>query len=1008
MSGQNHRLANSGSIDRSAPLKFQFDGQQYEGYKGDTLASALLANGVHLVGRSFKYHRPRGIMSAGSEEPNALIQLGDGNRTDPNLRATRIELRDGLVAASQNRWPCLKFDVGSVNNLLHRFFPAGFYYKTFMWPASWWLKYEHWIRRAAGLGKAPQGRDPDRYEKTHGHCDVLIVGGGPAGLAAALAAGRTGARVILVDEGTLLGGSLWSDLDCTIDGAPGLDWVRATVAELQAMPEVTLLIRTTATGYYDHNYLTLLERITDHLGTAPDHLPRQRLWKIRAKRVVLAAGAIERPLVFANNDRPGIMLASAARTYMNRFAVTPGRRVLVLTNNDDAYRTALAMHAQGVRIAGLVDLRAQPKGPLVAAAAAAGIAVHPGQAVVATRGALRVSSVEIMKLTADGAGVTGSARKIECDAVAMSGGWTPTVHMFSQSGGKLRWSEDVSAFVPDLSVQAETSVGSCNGAVSLVKCLKQGLKAGIEAARATGYKGRVTAAPNVGEPPQSDRRDLWVVPGKKPLGHAGKHFVDFQNDVTAADVHLAAREGYQSIEHLKRYTTMGMGTDQGETSNINALAIMGEVLGANVPGADVSRVGHTTFRPPYTPATIGAYAGRNIGAFFDPVRTTAMDFWHREAGAKFEHVGQWMRAWYYPKPGESLRQAVDREVKAARDGVGILDATTLGKIDIQGPDAAEFLNRVYTNVWLKLAPGRARYGLMLKEDGMVMDDGVTARLSENRFHMTTTTGGAAGVLDWLEEWRQTEWPDLKVYITSVTEQWAVASICGPDCRTLLAELCPDIDLANDAFPFMSVREGTVAGIAARVFRISFTGELSFEINVPRRHGLALWQAMMEAGEKYDICPYGTEAMHVLRAEKGFIIVGQETDGTVTPSDLCMDWIVSKTKVDFVGKRALARRDIVSADRKRLVGLLTEDPNEVLPEGAQIVEAVQPEPPMAMIGHVTSSYYSPSCGRSIAMALVKGGPTRIGETLSIPLAGKTIRAVVTEPRFFDLDGERANG
>ncbi|MDA9975992.1 sarcosine oxidase subunit alpha [Alphaproteobacteria bacterium] len=991
------------AVDRSAPLKFTFDGRQYEGYRGDTLASALLANGVHLVGRSFKYHRPRGIMTVGSEEPNALIQLGVGNRTDPNLRATQIEIYDGLVASSQNRWPCLTFDIGSVNNLLHRFLPSGFYYKTFMWPASWWLKYEYLIRRAAGLGKAPTGRDPDRYEKMHKHTDVLIVGGGPAGLAAALSAGRTGARVMLVDEGNAFGGALLGDRDQKIDGAQALDWVRATVAELEAMPDVTMLIRTTATGYYDHNYLTLLERVTDHLGTAPDHTPRQRLWKIRAKRVVLAAGAIERPLVFADNDRPGIMLSSAVRTYVNRYGVAPGQRVLIFTNNDDAYRTVLALQDNGVSVVGIVDLRAEPTGPLVDAARAASLMIHAGHAVVSTSGTLRVKSVQIMKLTADGAAVTGLVRQIECDAVAVSGGWTSTVHLFSQSAGKLKWNEDIAAFVPDISVQAEASAGACNGAMALVDCLKQGITAGIEAARDTGHKGRAPAVPKVEEPAMSDRRDLWVVPGKKSLGHAGKHFVDFQNDVTAADVHLAAREGYQSVEHLKRYTTTGMGTDQGKTSNINALAIMGEVLAANVPG-----VGHTTFRPPYTPATLGAYAARNIGALFDPVRTTAMDEWHREVGAKFEHVGQWMRAWYYPKSSENMRQAVDREVKAARDTVGILDATTLGKIDIQGPDAAEFLNRIYTNAWLKLAPGRARYGLMLKEDGMVMDDGVTVRLSENRFHMTTTTGGAADVLDWLEEWHQTEWPDLKVFFTSVTEQWAVASICGPKCRELLAELCSDIDLSNEAFPFMAYKEGTVAGIPARVFRISFTGELSFEINVPRRHGLALWKAVMTRGEKYDICPYGTAAMHVLRAEKGFIIVGQDTDGTVTPGDLCMDWIISKTKADFIGKRALARRDIVKEDRKRMVGLLTEDPNEVLPEGAQIVEKLLPEPPMEMIGHVTSSYYSPNCGRSIGMALVRGGPKRMGETLSVPLPGKTVKVVVTEPRFFDSDGERANG
>lgn len=1002
-----HPTLGGGRIDRATPVSFRFDGRSYTGFAGDTLASALLANDVHLVGRSFKYHRPRGILGLGAEEPNALIQLARGNRSEPNLRATQIELFDGLDAASQNRWPSLKYDVGAVNSALHRLFPAGFYYKTFMWPASMWLTYEEVIRNAAGLGKAPEGPDPDRYEHMHAHPDVLIVGAGPAGLAAALAAGRTGARVILADEQAEFGGSLLSEDDVAIDGKPAADWVAEVVAELAAMPEVTLLQRTCVHGYYDHNYLLAAERVTDHIGAVVPNTPRQRLWKIRARQVVLATGTLERPLVFRDNDRPGIMLSTAARGYAVRYGVAAGRKPLIVTGHDDGYRTALAYAARGAQVVVIVDLRPEPTGPLVDAARERGIEILAGHSIAGAYGGHRVEGVDVAEMTPDGSGLAKVTRRIGCDLVAMCGGFNPTVHLFSQSRGKLRWDDGLDAFVPDRvhdPVGApQASVGGAAGTMTVTEAVKDGIKAGLEAARATGSTARQPAAPKVDEPGSGDHRTVWVLPSDKPVGHQGKHFVDFQNDVTAADLNLAAREGYRSIEHVKRYTTTGMGTDQGKTSNVNALAIVAATLGTDIPA-----VGTTTFRPPYTPTTIGAYGGRNIGTLFDPVRTTAMDVWHRANGAKFEHVGQWMRPWYYPKAGETMRQAVDRECLAARNAVGILDASTLGKIDVRGKDAAEFLNRVYTNAWLKLGIGKCRYGLMLKDSGFVMDDGVTTRLAEDHFHMTTTTGGAAGVLGHLEEHLQTEWPDLEVYLTSVTEQWAVASICGPKCRELLAELCDDIDLSTDAFPFMSMKEGTVAGIPARVFRISFTGELSFEINVPRRYGLALWEALMAAGEKHGITPYGTEAMHVLRAERGFIIVGQETDGSVTPTDLGMDWIVSKTKVDFIGKRGLFRPDLMLSDRKQLVGLLTEDPQEVLPEGAQVVEREKPQPPMVMLGHVTSSYYSANCGRSIAMALVKGGHGRKGETLSIPLAGRTIRATVTDPIFFDPEGSRRDG
>jgi sarcosine oxidase subunit alpha len=1002
MNGQPYRLPAGGRIDRSRPVGFVFNGRRYGGYRGDTLASALLANGVSLVGRSFKYHRPRGIMTAGPEEPNALVQLGTGARTEPNIRATQIELFEGLVAASQNCWPSVEHDIGEANSLLSKLFPAGFYYKTFMWPPSFWMKYEYFIRRAAGLGVAPDEPDPDAYDKTFAHCDVLVVGGGPAGLAAALAAGRGGARVILCDEQPEFGGALLGGSD-SIDGMPAADWVAATVAELATMPEVRRLPRTTAYGYYDHNSVWLAERLGDHLPPG-ESLYRQRLWKVRAAQVVLATGAIERPLVFADNDRPGIMLAGAARTYVNRYAALPGRRAVVMTNNDSAYGAALDLATAGTTVAAIVDLRPAAESPLIDAARARNIEVLPGHAVTATKGRKRVNMVSVMGLNEAGDGVGGEPRGIECDLLLHSGGWNPTVHLFSQSGGKLRFDDGIAAFVPDRSVQKERSAGAAKGSVALAACLAEGFEAGREAARDAGFAGDAGTAPTAeAAPAEAPLRAIWIVPSTAALGRGPKFFVDHQNDATAADVLLAEREGYRSVEHLKRYTTMGMGTDQGKTSNVNALAIMAGRLGRAIP-----ELGTTTFRPAYTPVAIGLFGGHERGDLMDPLRRTPLHHWHEGVGARWENVGQWRRPWYYPRPGETMHDAVNREVKAARTGVGILDASTLGKIDIQGPDAVKLLNWVYCNAWDNLEIGRCRYGLMLGEDGMVFDDGVTSRLGEHHFHMTTTSGGAARVLGWLESWLQTEWPDMRVYCTSVTEQWATIAVNGPFARRLLAELTADIDLDPTAFPFMSFRDGHVAGIPARVYRISFTGELSYEVNVAPSYALALWQTLMAAGEKYDIAPYGTEAMHVLRCEKGFVIVGQETDGTVTPHDLGMGWIVSKKKNDFLGKRALARADTARADRKHLVGLLSENPSEVILEGGQVVAELKDKPPMAMLGHVTSSYYSPNLGRSIALALVKNGRNRMGETVYVPLADRVIRARIGEPRFFDPEGKRIDG
>ena len=995
------RLPSGGRIDRGSPVSFSFDGERYTGYAGDTLASALLAHGVRLIGRSFKYHRPRGVVADGVEEPNALVQLGAGASGEPNARATRVEIHDGLAAASQNCWPNLRFDVGAVNGLLGALIPAGFYYKTFMWPGRWWMRYEYFIRRAAGLGHAPTGPDPDIYDKSHAHCDVLVVGAGPSGLAAAYAAGRTGARVLVVDERSEPGGHLLGTRQI-FDDAPAHQWVAAITADLAAMEEVRMLSRATALGYYDHNYLTVLERRTDHLPHRERRgRVRQRLWKVRAKQVVLATGAHERPLVFRNNDRPGVMLASAAQSYVNRYAVCPGSAAVVFTNNDTAYDPALDLADAGLRVT-VVDVRSELSNARRAQLRRRGIELLAGHAVTDVRGRQAVTGVSVAALNVGASAYTGGNRKIRCDLVCMSGGWNPAIHLFSQSGGRLAFDESRGAFVPGEARQAQIPAGGCNGTGALAFALSEGREAGKTAAAACGFRKRGgIPLPKVDVAEEAPIRLLWTIPPRQPDRRLDKHFVDFQNDVTAADIALAAREGYRSVEHLKRYTTTGMGTDQGKTSNVNALAILSETL-----GADIAATGTTTFRPPYVPATFGALAGRDVGALSDPVRTTPMHGWHVEQGAVFEDVGQWKRPWYYPRDGESMREAVDRECLAARSTVGILDASTLGKIDLQGPDAAEFLERIYTNTWKRLAVGRCRYGLMCTEDGMVFDDGVTLRLGEHRFLVHTTSGNAARVLDWMEEWLQTEWPELEVYCSSVTEQLATASISGPLARRLLSELTTDIDLDQDAFPFMSWREGRVAGLPARVARVSFTGESSFEISVPSAYGLSLWTALTHSGQRYGITPYGTEAMHILRAERGFIIAGQDTDGTVTPIDLGMAWIVSRNK-DFIGRRSLHRADTVRADRKQLVGLLTDSPADVLPEGGQIVETLS-DPPMRMIGHVTSSYFSANLGRSIALALVEGGRDRHGESVKVPLERTVLSARITEPRFFDPEGARAHG
>ena len=1004
--GQKYRLPTGGLINRDRALTFTFNGHRYQGFAGDTLASALLANGVNLVGRSLKYHRPRGIVAAGVEEPNALVQLGEGGRSEPNPLATTVELYDKLIARSVNAWPSVDTDVMSLLAPISRMFAAGFYYKTFMGPPPAWRRvYEPAIRRTAGFGKAPDAPDSDAYDHAFAHCDVLVIGSGPAGLMATLAAARTGARVILVDERDCPGGSLVGS-GTEIDGISADQWIDQTIGAIQACVDVRVLTRTTAFGYYDSNFIAALERRADHGGGGGD--VRQRLWQIRAHHVVLATGAHERPLVFADNDRPGIMLAGAVSTYLRRYAVLPGRRAIIAANNDSAYETALALSDAGGDVAAVVDVRRNPSGTLPEIVAGRGIQVLSNHAVIGTRGKKRVTGVTVAELAGDG--TVGKTRRLACDLVAMSGGWSPVVHLFSQSQGRLAYDDRRCAFLPDQSIQDQTCIGALAGLLTTGDCLRSGAEIGERVAVGLGFEAPTTiVVPSTDAPREDAIEPLWLTPtARGKYDRRTKQFVDFQNDTTAADLLLAVQEGFESIEHVKRYTLTGFGTDQGKTANINALGIVAEAL-----GRPIAEVGTTTFRPPYTPVTFGALAGPYIGDLLDPVRETPMHDWHLAHGALFENVGQWRRAWYYPEPGEGFQATLDRECLAVRNGVGVFDASTLGKIEIWGPDSVEFLNRIYTNGWSTLKVGRARYGLMCHEDGMVFDDGTTTRIDETRFFMTTTSGNASVVLEWLEEWSQTEWPELKVYFTSVTEQWATVTIAGPHARDLLADIAPDLSVDRDSFPFMSIKEGPVAGVEARIIRISFSGELSYEMYVPWWHGRHVWETVVEAGARFNIVPYGTEAMHVLRAEKGFPVIGHDTDGTVTPHDLGMSWAVSKKK-DFIGRRSLTRSDTARADRKQLVGLATKDPQVVVPEGAQLVSAANMgaaqrvalgSRPVPMDGHVSSSYHSAALGHSIAFALVKGGFERLGETLYARYDRTLTPVEIISPVFYDPDNER---
>ncbi len=950
------RTATGGRVDRGTTLAFTFDGRPYTGHPGDTLASALLAAGTHRIGTSVKLGRPRGITAAWAEDAGGLVQIEEPF-PEPMLAASTVELYDGLVADG-----------------------------------------------LPGQGRLADIADSARYDAVHHHVDVLVVGAGPAGLAAALSAARAGARVALVDEQSEAGGALLSGTE-RLDGAPALDWVAAAVAELAAYPEVLHLQRTTAFGAYDDGFVLALERRTDHLGTsAPKHLSRQRVWRIRARSVVVATGAHERPVVFADNDRPGIMLAGAARTFLNRYGVLPGREVVVFTTNDSAYDAALDLHRAGVRVQAVVDARSAGPARRGEECEDAGIPVLRGRVVTGTRGVERVTHALVAPLLG---GEVGAVTAIECDLLLVSGGWNPAVHLFSQVRGRLRYDDRLGAFVPAEQLDGVAVAGAAAGLFDLAACLADGRRAAREAVAPLAFEPADDPLPVVEDQGGSAAPlVLWRVPD--PSGAGGRtQFVDVQRDATVADIARAVGAGLRSVEHIKRYTTIGTAHDQGKTSGVIASGITAELLG--VP---IRETGTTTFRPPYTPVAFAALAGRDRGRLFDPERVTGLHEWHVEAGAVFEDVGQWKRPRFYPRPGEDMDAAVLRECAAARTGVGILDGSTLGKIDVQGPDAAVLLDRLYTNMMSNLKVGSVRYGVMCGVDGMVIDDGTVLRLADDRFLVLTTTGGAARILDWMEEWLQTEWSELRVHCTSVTEQWVTFPVVGPRSRDVIGAVFPDVDVSKEAFPFMTWRDTSLDGVPIRLARISFSGELAYEVYVNPWYATAVWQRLLDAGRPYGITPYGTETMHVLRAEKGYPIIGQDTDGTVTPQDLGMAWAVSKKKPDFVGKRSFARVANEDPLRKQLVGLLPVDRQTVLPEGSQIVEFCAigelPPPPVPMLGHVTSSYRSAELGRPFALALVKGGRSRIGSTVHVPVQGTLVPVEITGSVLVDPEGARRDG
>ncbi len=982
---QRNRLT-GGLVDQSNPLNFSFDGKIYQGYVGDTLASALLANGVRLMGRSFKYHRPRGVVTAGSEEPNALVELRSGGRQEPNTRATTAELYGGLDANSQNRWPSLKHDMMAINDRFSNFLTAGFYYKTFMWPKAFWEKiYEPIIRKAAGLGSLTGAADPDLYDKGFLHCDLLIVGAGPAGLMAAVTAGRAGAQVILADEDFRMGGRLNSETH-QVGGMPGADWAARVVAELAAMGNVRLMARSTVFGAYDHGVYGVLERVADHIAIPPAGKPRQILWRIYSKRAILCAGATERSIAFENNDRPGVMMAGAVRAYANRWAATPDQNIAIFTNNDDGHRTAADLIAKGVNVPAVIDIR--PDAPKVE-----GTELLTGAQVIGSKGRLGLTDVSVRL-------ASGEIRRISCGALAVSGGWNPNVHLTCHQRGRPTWNEGLAAFVPGNSLPMGMSVaGAALGDLSTHGALKGGADAAVSALADLGITASRLVLPEAEDAPIR-LTPFWHVSG------TGRAWLDLQNDVTVKDVKLAHQENFVSVEHLKRYTTLGMATDQGKTSNMGALAVMAEMTGKSIP-----ETGTTIFRPPYTPVSMGALAGRSVGKEFHPTRLTPSHHWAVEQGAEFVEVGNWLRAQWFPRKGEThWRESVDREVTQTRNSVGICDVTTLGKIDVQGADAAEFLNKIYANAFAKLPVGKVRYGLMLREDGIAADDGTAARLAEDHFVVTTTTANAVTVYRNMEFARQCLWPDLDVQLISTTEAWAQYAVAGPNARKLLQKIVDaDFDLANDAFPFMACGEITVCGgTRARLFRISFSGELAYEIAVPTRYGDAMIRALMAAGEEFDAVPYGTEALGVMRIEKGHA-AGNELNGTTTALNLGLDRMVSGKK-DFIGA-VLSKRDGMNTDDALcLVGIRPVDAKDRVPAGGHLMAISGPVDAAHDQGYVTSAAYSPTLNSAIGLAFVKGGGERMGERLRLvnPLEGIGTLVEIVSAHFVDPEGEKLRG
>ena len=993
---QNFRLEKSGYINRNKKISFKFNGKKYFGYEGDTLASALLANGVHLVARSFKYHRPRGFLGAGVEESNAQVQLYKGAKTDPNAMATTVELVEGLVANSQNCWPSVSFDFGAINNFLSKFFPAGFYYKTFMWPKNFWHRiYEPIIRKAAGLGIAPLKPDPDRYEHKFEFCDVLVVGSGPAGLASALAAAKNGAKVIITEDKPRFGGSLLTD-EVTIGNKKGKDWAEETITQLKSMKNVIVKNRSQVFGYYDHNMLVMFERTKDHIENPPQFTPRQRLWYIRSKEVIISTGSIERPLVFGNNDRPGIMLASAAKEYMKVYGVLVGKKPIIFINNDSGYDTAIEFKKNGINPL-VLDVREDFESDAVKEAKNLNIDIKFSYGVVNAQGYKKVNSAIIGKLNKEKSSYE-SLEKIDCDCICVSGNWTPTVHLASQSGNKLKFEEKVNAFVPNQSKQKENTIGSANGSFTLKDSLKEGFSKGYDLSKKITGKDSQLSIPTSNEKSHAKQNNFWCMPLPKNKNY--KRCVDFQNDVYVSDIELAVREGFRSIEHVKRYTTLGMATDQGRTSNLNGLQLV-----SNIEKKIVPEVGHTTFRPPYTPVTIGAIVGREVGKYYRPTRKSPMHSWHENNNAVFVDAGLWLRPRYYKQNNETLAEAAKREGINVRKNVGICDVTSLGKIDIKGSDSAEFLNRIYTNAWMKLPIGKARYGVMLREDGIVFDDGTTTRISENHYHMTTTTAQAVNVLAHLEYYLQVVWPELDVNVLSITEQWAGVAIAGPNSRNLLSKLFPNTDVSNEAFPFMGFKEADLFGVPARIFRISFSGELAYEINVESGYGIFMWEKIMEIGKEMNIEPYGTEALSTLRIEMGHV-AGSEIDGRVIPSDISLEGMLSKKK-DFIGKRSLQRSAFLNPEREKIVGVVPLDKKTMIPEGSHLVSNSKAKLPNPKLGHISASCWSVEYNNPFSLAILKDGKKKIGQKLYAlsPLKNKSIPVEIVSSHYVDPKGER---